>query len=132
LPLGILLKRHFSFAAFYDILSPNGELPVIDQTLIAKATKLLLEAAHPTRIILFGSYGRGDAGAESDIDLLVVEHDVKDRVAEMTRLNRVLSPLRLSVDLLVVSQATFDYWASTPGNVYFQANQEGKVLYAAA
>jgi len=105
---------------------------MIDQTLILKATRLLLDAAHPNKIILFGSHGRGDASAESDIDLLVVETDVKDRVAEMTRLNRVLSPLRMSVDLLVVSQETFDYWASTPGNVYFQAIQEGKVLYEAA
>jgi len=50
----------------------------------------------------------------------------------MTRLNRVLSPLRMSVDLLVVSKKTFDYWVSTPGNVYFQAIQEGTVLYEAA
>ncbi len=105
---------------------------MFDQELITKATKLLLDAAHPHKIILFGSYGRGDANAESDIDLLVVETDVKDRVAEMTRLNRVLSPLRMSVDLLVVSKKTFDYWASTPGNVYFQAIQEGTVLYEAA
>ncbi len=105
---------------------------MIDKTLIAKATRLLLDAAHANKIILFGSYGRGDASAESDVDLLVVETDVKDRVAEMTRLNRVLSPLRMSVDLLVVSQETFDYWASTPGNVYFQAIREGKVLYEAA
>lgn len=105
---------------------------MIDQALIAKATGLLFEAAHPSKIILFGSHGRGDAGAESDIDLLVVETDVKDRVAEMTRLNRVLSPLRMSIDLLVVSQEMFDYWASTPGNVYFQAIQEGKILYEAA
>ena len=105
---------------------------MIDQTLILKAIRLLLDAAHPNKIILFGSHGRGDAGAESDVDLLVVETEVKDRVAEMTRLNRVLSPLRMSIDLLVVSQETFDYWESTPGNVYFQAIQEGKVLYEAA
>lgn len=105
---------------------------MINQALIAKATKLLREAAKPNKIILFGSYGRGEAREESDVDLLVVETAVKDRVAEMTRLNRVLSPLRISVDLLVVSQEMFDYWASTPGNVYFQAIREGKVLYEAA
>jgi predicted nucleotidyltransferase len=105
---------------------------MIDQALIAKATRLLLDAAHPSKIILFGSHGRGDASAESDVDLLVVEADVQDRVAEMTRLNRVLSPLRMSIDLLVVSQEMFEYWASTPGNVYFQAIQEGRVLYEAA
>lgn len=105
---------------------------MIDQTIIDRATALLREAAQPKKIILFGSYGRGEARRESDVDLLVVETEVKDRVAEMTRLNRVLSPLRISTDLLVVSQETFDYWATTPGNVYFAAIREGKVLYEAA
>jgi hypothetical protein len=50
----------------------------------------------------------------------------------MTRLNRALSPLRIAVDLLVVSREAFDHWASTPGNVYFSAVREGKVLYEAA
>lgn len=105
---------------------------MLDQTILNSAIELLREAAHPNKIILFGSQGRGEAQKESDVDLLVVEADVKDRVAEMTRLNRVLSPLRISVDLLVVSQEMFDYWAGTPGNVYFQARQEGRVLYEAA
>lgn len=105
---------------------------MVDQTTITKAINLLREAANPKKIILFGSYGRGEASEESDVDLLVVETDVKDRIAEMARLNRVLSPLRISVDLLVVSQEMFDYWAGTPGNVYFQARHEGRVLYEAA
>lgn len=126
------MSRDFKDCLEEEALAQIGEDTMIDQTLIVKATRLLLDAAHPNKIILFGSYGRGDANAESDIDLLVVETEVKDRVAEMTRLNRVLSPLRMSIDLLVVSQDTFDYWASTPGNVYFHAIHEGKVLYEAA
>jgi len=105
---------------------------MVDQIIIDKAISLLREAARPRKIILFGSYGRGEARKESDVDLLVVETDVRDRIAEMACLNRVLSPLRISVDLLVVSQEMFDYWATTPGNVYFEAIREGKVLYEAA
>ena len=105
---------------------------MVDQAVIARATTLLREASQPKKIILFGSYGRSEPLEGSDVDLLVVEAEVKDRVAEMTRLNRVLSPLRIAVDLLVVSQETFEYWAGTPGNVYFQAVREGKVLYEAA
>ncbi len=105
---------------------------MIDHSKIEKAIALLREAAQPRKIILFGSYGRGEGRGESDIDLLVVEAAVTDRVAEITRLNRILSPLRLAIDLLVVSQDMFDYWAATPGNVYFAASSEGKVLYEAA
>jgi predicted nucleotidyltransferase len=105
---------------------------MVAQEKIAEAAKILLDAARPRKIILFGSYGRGEPAGDSDVDLLVVEADVKDRVAEMARLNRALSPLRISVDLLVVSQETFEYWSTTPGNVYFDAVSEGKVLYEAA
>lgn len=105
---------------------------MVAQEKIAEATRILSDAARPEKIILFGSYGRGEPREDSDVDLLIVEAEVKDRVAEMTRLNRVLSPLRIAVDLLVVSREMFEYWATTPGNVYFTAVREGKVLYEAA
>ena len=105
---------------------------MIDQTLLDRATELLKETAHPQKIILFGSHARKEAREDSDVDILVVEVDVKDRVAEMVRLNRTLSPLRIPVDLLVVSEKMFEYWADTPGNVYFQAKTEGKVMYEVA
>ena len=105
---------------------------MIDNATIAKAVDLLRQAARPTRIILFGSHARGDARTDSDVDLLVVIENVSDRLAEMVRLNRVLSPLRIPVDLLVVSEETFRYWADTPGNAYFAAHAEGRVLYEQA
>ena len=101
----------------------------VDDALLADVTQLLCQAAQPTRIILFGSYARGYLQADSDIDLLVVLPDVRDRMGEMVRLGRVLSPLRLPVDLLVVSEDVFRYWCETPGNVYSTALAEGRVLY---
>jgi len=105
---------------------------MVDQEKIGEAAKILSEAARPYKIILFGSYGRGEPSEDSDVDLMIVETDVKDRVAEMTRVNRAISPLRISVDLIVVSREMFEYWATTPGNVYYDAICEGKVLYEAA
>jgi uncharacterized protein len=60
---------------------------------IARLTEMLREAARPTRIILFGSRASGGSDDRSDIDVLVVERRVKDRVSEMVRLGRVISPL---------------------------------------
>lgn len=105
---------------------------MVDEATITKAAELLREAAHPTRIILFGSYAGGRPQPDSDIDLLVVVRDVRDRFGEMVRLGRVLSPLRIPVDLLVVSEEVFEYWSDTPGNVYFEAAAEGRVLYEQA
>jgi len=95
-------------------------------------TEMLREAASPTRIILFGSRAGGASDARSDIDVLVVEPDVKNRVAEMVRLGRVISPLRLPVDLLVVDEEAYKYWSDTPGNVYYEARKKGTPLYEAA
>ena len=101
------------------------------QDKLAQVVELLREAAQPKRIFLFGSHARGDANEDSDVDILVVEKDVPDRVAEMVRLCRVLSPTRVAVDLLVVSEKMFELWCDTPGNVYFEAGTMGRVLYEA-
>ena len=99
---------------------------------IRQLTQVLREAANPTRIILFGSLAADRSDSRSDIDVLVVEHGVKDRVAEMVRLGRVISPLRMPVDLLVVDEAAFEYWSEVPGNVYYEAHKKGTTLYEAA
>ena len=103
-----------------------------DTETIQRLTELLVKAAKPNRIIMFGSRARGEAGEDSDFDVMVVEDAVSDRVGEMVRLNRLLRSLDIPVDLLVVSAEKFNYWCDTPGNVYFEAATEGEVLYEAA
>ena len=103
-----------------------------DTDAIKRLTVLLIEAAKPERIIMFGSQARGDAGEVSDLDVMVVENGVPDRAAEMVRLNRLLRSFEIPVDLLVVSAEKFNYWRDTPGNVYFEAATEGEILYEAA
>ena len=81
----------------------------------------LVDAANPARIILYGSYARGEASADSDIEMMAVETDVHDRLKETVRLNCVVDSLGVSVDLLVISKEKFDYRRDTPGDVYFEA-----------
>ena len=100
--------------------------------IVDKLTGVLIHAAQPKRIILFGSQARGDAANDSDFDVMVVEEKPANRFAEMVRLNRLLRSFDLAVDLLVVSEEKYQYWRDTPGNVYYEAASEGKVLYEAA
>jgi len=105
---------------------------MISGSKIQEAVELLREAGNPVRIILYGSYGRGTPHEDSDLDFLVVMPVLRNRRMEMVRLRRVLSPLRIPVDLLVVSDKVFREWSDTPGNIIYEAAREGRVLYEAA
>jgi len=95
---------------------------------IEKATEVLLAAA-PTgsRVILFGSQVTGQADDRSDVDFLVVEPEVADRVREMLRLAEVLRPLRLPADVLVLSSSAFERWKDTPNSLAYRVAREGRV-----
>ena len=105
---------------------------MITQQTIDEATRLLREAASPTKIVLFGSYARGQAREDSDLDVLVIKREVEDRRKEMVRLRRVLLPLRIPVDLIVVSEQEVYEWGDLPGTTLYPALNEGRVLYDAS
>lgn len=101
---------------------------MVDEAAIQEAAAMLLAAAPPgSKVILFGSYARGEADDRSDLDFLVVEPGAVPEFDEMVRLGNVLAPLGLAVDILVASEATFQYWIDTPNTVYCRAAKEGRV-----
>jgi predicted nucleotidyltransferase len=93
------------------------------------AVRILADAAEADRIVLFGSYARGDAREDSDLDFLVIEPRVEDRAKEMVRLRRLLRPLRIPADVLVYSTEEVARWGSQPGSVLYWALREGKVVH---
>ena len=64
--------------------------------------------------------------------MLVVERTLPDKHAEMVRLRLLLRPLRIPVDVIVVSEKEFGDWAHLAGTVLHWASKEGKVLHEAA
>ena len=105
---------------------------MIARETIDRAAAMLLAAAPPgSQVILFGSYARGDADAQSDLDFMVVEPSVTSQREEMVRLRQVLSPLRVPVDVLVVSREGFEAWKDKINNVVHEASREGRVYVAA-
>ncbi len=105
---------------------------MISSEKITQAVKILANEARPCKIILFGSYARGEAGPDSDLDLLVIEPTVLRKREEMVRLRKLLRPMRIPVDVVVASEKEIDDWGQLPGTLYYWALKEGKTLHETA
>lgn len=119
----------FPKASVMSATHDNGLIS--QQTIDAAASQLLAAAPEGSTVILFGSYARGDAKPDSDLDFMVVEPVVNGRRREMVRLREVLRPLGIPVDVLVVSAEGFEAWKDQINNVVHEAAREGR-FYAAA
>ena len=97
--------------------------------IVDRAGRLLADAAPPeSKVILFGSHSRGDAGTDSDFDFLVIESSVVSKAKEMVRLRAALDPLRVAADVVVVPRKYAEEWGDVPGTLIHDALTEGRVL----
>ncbi|WP_305044489.1 nucleotidyltransferase domain-containing protein, partial [Geoalkalibacter sp.] len=86
--------------------------------------------ARPRRIILFGSYVRGQMHRDSDLDILVIADDPVDNPRqESVRIRRALRGIGMPMDILVVADRRLRELADAPGLIYREALREGKVVY---
>ena len=102
------------------------------QTLIDRMVKRIVKRFRPERIILFGSHARGDAGPDSDVDLLVVMDFEGSKLQKMVELRGTLRDIPVPVDILVTRPADFAWRKDVVGTIEWPAFHEGKVLYARA
>ena len=82
---------------------------------LPEITRRILAVSNPRRIILFGSYARGDSGPDSDLDLLVILDEVDSPRAESINLRRSLRGLLVPVDILVATPEQIERHRDTIG-----------------
>jgi uncharacterized protein len=104
---------------------------MFDDAVIEEAGRRLLAATPPdTRVVLFGSHARGDAGRHSDLDFLVIEPEVENAAVESVRLRRALGDLVLAADVIVASEYRVREWRDVRGSLIHAALAEGRELAA--
>jgi predicted nucleotidyltransferase len=105
----------------------------VTEEVLQEMVRAIVREVDPERIYLFGSYARGDAGPDSDVDLLVVERErfgpQRDRLAEITRVRHSLSAFRVAKDILVFSAEEFAYWKDSLNHIIARCLREGRPLY---
>lgn len=105
----------------------------VTEQLLQEMTELLVRAAKPRKIILFGSHARGTAKADSDLDFLIVEDGPFDaqrsRRGEITRLSNILFDYFIPIDFLVFTSQEIEKWKEVKNHVIAHALREGRTLY---
>ena len=104
---------------------------MLTETQIQEAANRIALALKPKKIILFGSYARGDATENSDLDLMVIAPENYTKRRDMMIKGRdAVGIMGVGVDVLVYSYEDYaekNTWCSNPA---YWAAIEGKVLYA--
>lgn len=99
------------------------------ETIQEMATKIATQF-DPEKIILFGSYARGEATENSDVDLLVLMETVAPRGQRSAPIIRMLAEAYVEpIDIVVRSAKGLERWQEVPGSFAHQVLKEGIVLY---
>lgn len=83
-------------------------------------------ATKPARVVLFGSYARGEATEKSDVDFLVIEQNISNRDDEYLKLWNVVGAR--NVDLLLMQEDEYQKRTNWIGSLPYRVAREGKVL----
>jgi len=99
------------------------------QELVQLAGQRLADAAaSPARVILFGSAARGEMTRDSDLDFLVIERNVENRVAEAVRLRDAVGRIGYPVDVIVMDEELAARRSKVRGTMVHHALREGRVV----
>lgn len=104
----------------------NSEVQKIINDMVQK----IVDHVKPDKIILFGSYARGNAGPDSDVDFIVALPVKKGfRRKKAVEIYTLLANSNLPKDIIVVNTDDLEKYRDVPGTIFHPALKEGKILY---
>ena len=102
---------------------------MLSETTITQIKDILLSGLPLDKIILFGSQARRTADDRSDVDILVLAPNIKDRYALMRELRGKLLPLKYAFDVIALTPEEFERDRDIPGTISRYASLEGEIIF---
>ncbi|OIP87173.1 MAG: hypothetical protein AUK24_09870 [Syntrophaceae bacterium CG2_30_49_12] len=94
--------------------------------------EVLVKTYHPSAIYLYGSHAWGKAGEESDMDVLVVVDQSKEKqYRRSVRGVRALRGLKINEDIIVHTRQEFEELSQDVSTLCHKIKKEGTILYEA-
>ncbi|MFN3761876.1 MAG: nucleotidyltransferase domain-containing protein [Anaerolineae bacterium] len=99
---------------------------------IQEIVRKLVAGYAPQKVILFGSYARGNPRPDSDIDLLIIKETSEGFIDRWVTVRRLLSdPQRLiSLETIILTPQEIAYRLEVGDQFIAEILEEGEVLYA--
>jgi uncharacterized protein len=114
-----------------EVGAPTPEKPwAVTPAKVEAAVERIVAAAHPSRILAFGSRARGDAAPESDLDLLVVLPKGAPEARVSGAIQDALQGLLLCIDVVVIEEGRFERLLGALNTLYREVDREGVELCA--
>lgn len=101
------------------------------QEMIQAIRDRIVERFHPDKIILFGSHARGDAGPDSDLDILVVMAAGNTR-QKANEIDLAFADRLVPMDIIVMTPEQFERQKNLIGTIVYDVVREGRILYERA
>ncbi len=100
-----------------------------EDKIISEIVSSIVKDINPKLVYLFGSYAKGIANENSDIDLCIIKERVKSKKELIRKLRLKLWNCPRSLDLILMSEKDFnkrkDVWWTLQG----QIAKNGKIVY---
>ncbi|HWF44838.1 MAG TPA: nucleotidyltransferase domain-containing protein [Candidatus Kapabacteria bacterium] len=101
----------------------------IDDALFHDIAARIVEAFHPKRIILFGSWARGDYDVDSDVDIFVEMETLDVPVERRLKVRRLFRDRWWPMDILVYTPEEVRVRSQTAASIVPEILREGITLY---
>ena len=109
----------------------NAKLVDINIPFIDQIINTIVSTVAPDKVILFGSYAKGENRKNSDIDILILKKGLKNERDLINRLyiNLFNEKISTPIDFIAMDYDKYDQLNNDIGFIYKTIKQEGKVIY---
>lgn len=103
----------------------------IDLKEIHGNVSIAADKLHARQAWLFGSYARGEATENSDVDILFIVDDDTPHIDLIRAARKLMRDWRVPKDVLVYRSDEFQEWGKVVGSLCYKVRAEGVQLYGA-